>query len=574
MAPRALGSRAVRASVLLVATLLLLSLPGPAECDSRRSAHPSYLLETNAAETRLHKRIGLVAPTRPAIQYIPGRLSMTNPITVHIVYYGQWTQSSKTVIEGFIRGLDQSPFWQISKSYYNYPVGHPDQKTFVTGTVKLGQTVVDNYSLGKMLNYFNTTNWDDVGTIILSHIKAGRLPSDTNAIYALLTSNAVMEASSCSPGGRCAFHYSWEAAVSDAKAANQSSGIDAAAPNYKYLWVGAPSACKGDSLVGCIARNVFTSPNGDPDLDAVLTHLAHEIAEAAQNPVITDTTVAWYFKGGAITDEGADQCDYIYGDAIYENGYYYNNEWNGRKYYIQQQWDVNTQLCGPPSNPVPQDCSTIHKLFPELELGNDCCSSGYSDCANGKVISLDLSNQNRAGSVAALVDKLAANLPHLENIFMEKNPLTGTIPNSICSFSNLSILTLYNTSITGTIPSCLGTLPRLFRLKMHNNPGLTGPIPTSLTKLQYLQTLSLSNCNLGGPVPDFSKSPNLAVFLLNDNTNLTGSLVSGGFKKFNGQSTAAPAFDFSLPRTCDLSGTKVCVPKGYVGPSCFVGSSC
>ena len=60
--------------------------------------------------------------------------------------------------------------------------------------------------------------------------------------------------------------------------------------------------------------------------------------------------------------------------------------------------------------------------------------------------------------------------------------MTGTIPSSLGSLSNLSELWLSNNQLTGTIPSSLGNLSNLWGLHLSSNQ-LTGTIPSSLDNL-------------------------------------------------------------------------------------------
>lgn len=108
--------------------------------------------------------------------------------------------------------------------------------------------------------------------------------------------------------------------------------------------------------------------------------------------------------------------------------------------------------------------------------------------------------------------------------------LTGTLPDSICNLTSLTVLVLYPGQVTGPIPSSLGSSLRQLRLLSLTNNLLTGPVPDSLAGLPDLHTLDLSNNRLSGPIPPsllLPSSPNLKVLILSNNGNLTGEIPSG-----------------------------------------------
>ena len=60
---------------------------------------------------------------------------------------------------------------------------------------------------------------------------------------------------------------------------------------------------------------------------------------------------------------------------------------------------------------------------------------------------------------------------------LEFSNLSGTIPDEIGNLSNLTHLTLINSSLTGSIPNSIGDLANLVYLDLSNNTNLNGPIP-------------------------------------------------------------------------------------------------
>ncbi|GJP35590.1 hypothetical protein CLOM_g20088 [Closterium sp. NIES-68] len=88
-----------------------------------------------------------------------------------------------------------------------------------------------------------------------------------------------------------------------------------------------------------------TSPNGNPAIDATVSTIAHEIAEAASDP---DARSGWYDGNG---EENADKCSYNAGPTKTGrdnsgNEYLYNLVgMKGMRFLIQQNWDWQKNKC-------------------------------------------------------------------------------------------------------------------------------------------------------------------------------------------------------------------------------------
>ncbi len=83
-------------------------------------------------------------------------------------------------------------------------------------------------------------------------------------------------------------------------------------------------------------------------------------------------------------------------------------------------------------------------------------------------------------------------LTNLEELYLASSQLTGEIPSSLASLTNLRNLILYDNELSGSLPPWLGTLTNLEELRLDGNP-LTGPFPVSWTALS-LDTLWLDVC--------------------------------------------------------------------------------
>ncbi|XP_027086410.2 uncharacterized protein [Coffea arabica] len=99
-------------------------------------------------------------------------------------------------------------------------------------------------------------------------------------------------------------------------------------------------------------------------------------------------------------------------------------------------------------------------------------------------------------------------LPNLEYLELGMNHLSGALPSSISNSSNLRLIEFSGNKFTGPIPTSLGDLTFLERLNLRGNK-LTGDSTspelsfiTSLTKCQYLAALVLDGNPLNGIIPD------------------------------------------------------------------------
>uniref|UniRef100_M8CQG3 Receptor-like protein kinase HSL1 n=1 Tax=Aegilops tauschii TaxID=37682 RepID=M8CQG3_AEGTA len=128
-----------------------------------------------------------------------------------------------------------------------------------------------------------------------------------------------------------------------------------------------------------------------------------------------------------------------------------------------------------------------------------------------------------------------SNLANLEMLTLADNPflpapfpvefgmnMTGEIPESVSSLTELSLLAVTNNMLQGTIPTWVWQHKKLQYLYMFNN-GLTGEISSSVTAVNLVE-LDVSSNNLTGSIPDdFGKLINLTLLFLYTN-QLHGSI--------------------------------------------------
>ena len=223
--------------------------------------------------------------------------------TTYLIWYGNWNQANgsdtpagQTIVRDFLYGLNNSPYFQINKTYSG-----------PTGFIGNGAETTDTGSQGTALSDAK------VQTIVSLAITSGKLPLDPTGVYFVLTSSNVSESS-----GFCSQYCGWH-----------THGT-IRATDIKYSFVGNANRC----LSGCAAQTV--SPNNNPGVDGMISVIAHELEETASDPDLN----AWYDSRGA---ENADKCAWTFGQSqtLLSNGAYANMSLAGQsvssRYYLVQR---------------------------------------------------------------------------------------------------------------------------------------------------------------------------------------------------------------------------------------------
>ncbi|CAI6001955.1 unnamed protein product [Closterium sp. NIES-64] len=278
------------------------------DIEVRPGRPPLHMFETKAHHEKEEREKGAArggAASAP-IQYLGGPVMTGNPsVNVYIIYYGSWPAGSgQNVIENFIRSLSADSsrqgnpvdpkvkrWWAISAAYTQQGkdamLKNVSSKVFVS--IKIGA--------GKAFAY------------------------DPHGIYLLLTSKDV------TVPGYCSEYCGWH--TMDYMGANP----------VIYSFVGHHGQCAD----GCGGQT--TSPNGNPAIDATVSTIAHEIAEAATDP---DAANGWMDADG---EENADKCSYDVGTTAMSQDnrgrkYEYNLVgMNNMKFLVQQNWDKLKNRC-------------------------------------------------------------------------------------------------------------------------------------------------------------------------------------------------------------------------------------
>lgn len=118
------------------------------------------------------------------------------------------------------------------------------------------------------------------------------------------------------------------------------------------------------------------------------------------------------------------------------------------------------------------------------ELGNDLGSFS-------SIVKIDFSNNHIGGSIPT-------NLPvTLQNLVLPSNQLTGNLPDSLSSLTQLSAMSLDHNLLSGELPDAFHGLTALVNLDLSYN-NLSGKLPSSVGDLSSLTTLHVQNNQLSG----------------------------------------------------------------------------
>ncbi|CAN0857913.1 Serine/threonine-protein kinase BRI1-like 1 [Linum grandiflorum] len=173
---------------------------------------------------------------------------------------------------------------------------------------------------------------------------------------------------------------------------------------------------------------------------------------------------------------------------------------------------VPSEFCGGSSNPP------LEKLH---LAGNYLSGQVPKELANCTSLrSIDLSFNHLEGPIPAEI----WGLPNLSDVVMWANKLTGEIPEGICvKGGNLENLVLNNNFITGSIPKSIGSCTNLIWVSLGSN-RLTGEIPSGIGQLVNLAILQMGNNSLSGVIPpEIGRCRSLIWLDLNSNS-LSGKL--------------------------------------------------
>jgi len=125
---------------------------------------------------------------------------------------------------------------------------------------------------------------------------------------------------------------------------------------------------------------------------------------------------------------------------------------------------------------------------------------------------------NISGPIENLLD-----LPLLEYLYLDVNPINDKLPNNIDKLSFLKKISLGQSGIYGTIPETIGNITNLTTLALNTN-NLSGTLPQSISKLSLVLFYTFDNPLLGGDVEHIFENMKNLTYLLIKNCNYTSRL--------------------------------------------------
>jgi hypothetical protein len=204
----------------------------------------------------------------------------------------------------FLRNLGSSPYWAINSSY-----GSPS-----TGNGRVGPITYTGYWADNDPYPFQPGTWTVTKAAVENELRAaltnGFLTWEPNTIYAVFGALGVNLGDAQGLGG-CAYHS-------------------------HTSWGPLPViyAVQPYNIPGCQIPS--PSPNNDPPADAQVNLLAHELEEAATDPID-----GWH-NGNT---ENADLCAWIFGTQYTVSGANANMKFAGKHWLIQENYIQSTGHC-------------------------------------------------------------------------------------------------------------------------------------------------------------------------------------------------------------------------------------
>ena len=143
-----------------------------------------------------------------------------------------------------------------------------------------------------------------------------------------------------------------------------------------------------------------------------------------------------------------------------------------------------------------------------LELGEQTWNN------NGRIIILNCDSIGLSGRIPESIGTLT----ELKQLGLKNNNLSGEIRKSIGNLTQLTQLSLSKNSLSGAIPDTIGNLKSLWWLDLSYNQ-LSGTLPGSLSNLSILEVLLANSNNLSGAIPQEICN----IYNPNDNFELSGN---------------------------------------------------
>ncbi|KAL4597239.1 hypothetical protein ACB092_12G220500 [Castanea dentata] len=143
---------------------------------------------------------------------------------------------------------------------------------------------------------------------------------------------------------------------------------------------------------------------------------------------------------------------------------------------------------------------------------------GPLPCISSDVYVLDLSNNSFSGSISHVFCFKVNEQKYIRYLNLEKNLLSGIIPDCLMKWNYLEVLNLGNNNFSGSIPSSMGSLTSLRSLHLYNNT-FSGTLPSSLKNCKELVIIDVAENRFAGNIPSWIGQRCTSLMILNLRSN-------------------------------------------------------
>ncbi|KAM3682274.1 hypothetical protein ACJW31_12G060500 [Castanea mollissima] len=137
---------------------------------------------------------------------------------------------------------------------------------------------------------------------------------------------------------------------------------------------------------------------------------------------------------------------------------------------------------------------------------------------SSSVIMLDLSKNSFSKSISSFLCFKTNDSKSIEYLNLEKNNLSGKIPDCWMKWNSLVVLNLANNNFSGSFPASIGSLRLLKSLHLYNNK-FSGNLPSSLRNCENLVTFDVAENEFVGSIPSWIGHRFSSLMILNLHSN-------------------------------------------------------